>query len=240
MAAILDAIGAVYQKTRAPATQNANAPKPAGDVSRAVTQAKVAGLRPDKHKSGTILRGRALLGIAFRMEAPMARKWTTADDTGFAPTPGSNDAANYGYGRQGVDGSPEAYAPPPGSNDSANYGYGRQGAEALAHVRVTDDFVRVAPPPQQPDDAPLTRYAGADAPAADPQAGENVRQRLNEDWMVDASNIDVAMAGREVVLSGTVATRAQRQRAEDLVREASGVSSVRNHIRVDNLGTNGQ
>ncbi|BCW89303.1 hypothetical protein sos41_24610 [Alphaproteobacteria bacterium SO-S41] len=153
---------------------------------------------------------------------------------GYAPDRGSNDAANHGYGREGAfDTYADAYAPAPGSNDAANYGYGREGLGERKgsglEIRIVDDFAvwAGADPVAVPEDV-IAETQTNDA--------EAVRESLKADWMVDSDNIDVTVADGEAILSGSVATEAQRLRAEDLARETAGVSAVRNAIRVDRRG----
>jgi osmotically-inducible protein OsmY len=55
---------------------------------------------------------------------------------------------------------------------------------------------------------------------------------LTGDIHVDATKIDVKVDRGEVTLSGTVETRAQKQRAEDLAVDVPGVRAVLNHVRV--------
>lgn len=62
---------------------------------------------------------------------------------------------------------------------------------------------------------------------------EDVCERLAYDGHVDASNIDVKVEGSEVVLTGTVRSRAEKRRAEDLVDAIMGVRNVENRIRVE-------
>ena len=50
--------------------------------------------------------------------------------------------------------------------------------------------------------------------------------------MVDASDIEVAVSGREVTLSGTVRSREEKRRAEDIAEAVSGVTHVQNNLRV--------
>jgi hypothetical protein len=52
-----------------------------------------------------------------------------------------------------------------------------------------------------------------------------VNDRLTDDPHIDASEIEVAVANREVTLSGTVS-------AEDLAESVSGVTHVQNNLRV--------
>lgn len=62
---------------------------------------------------------------------------------------------------------------------------------------------------------------------------EDVCDRLTDDDMLDATNINVQIQGNEVVLTGTVDNREQKRRAEDLVESISGVRNVENRIRVE-------
>jgi osmotically-inducible protein OsmY len=65
---------------------------------------------------------------------------------------------------------------------------------------------------------------------------EDVCDRLSEDDYVDATNIQVQIQNNEVTLIGTVETREQKRRAEDLVESISGVRNVENRIRVESSG----
>jgi osmotically-inducible protein OsmY/CBS domain-containing protein len=67
---------------------------------------------------------------------------------------------------------------------------------------------------------------------SDDRVREDVNERLADDPMVDASEIDVTVQNREVTLSGTVRNRHERRRAEDLAESVSGVSHVQNNLRV--------
>ncbi|HYH14914.1 MAG TPA: BON domain-containing protein [Flavisolibacter sp.] len=61
---------------------------------------------------------------------------------------------------------------------------------------------------------------------------EEVCDRLAEDSWLDASDIEVQIQGDEVVLSGSVHSREDKRRAEDLVESVSGVRNVENRIRI--------
>lgn len=67
---------------------------------------------------------------------------------------------------------------------------------------------------------------------SDERIREDVSDRLTDDPGVDASNIEVSVAGGEVTLSGTVTSRNQRRRAEDCTEYVSGVTHIQNNIRV--------
>lgn len=62
---------------------------------------------------------------------------------------------------------------------------------------------------------------------------EDICDRLTDDDMVDASNIRIQMDSDAVILSGTVHSREEKRRAEDLVESISGVRNVENRLRVD-------
>jgi hypothetical protein len=61
---------------------------------------------------------------------------------------------------------------------------------------------------------------------------DDVHHRLTDDADVDATEIEVTVRDREVTLSGTVADRFQKRRAEDVAESVSGVTHVQNNLRV--------
>jgi osmotically-inducible protein OsmY len=67
---------------------------------------------------------------------------------------------------------------------------------------------------------------------SDDRIREDVCDRLTDDPMVDASEIEVSVSGSEVTLAGTVNRRDLRRRAEDLAEAVSGVIHVQNNLRV--------
>jgi osmotically-inducible protein OsmY len=72
---------------------------------------------------------------------------------------------------------------------------------------------------------------------SDDRIREDINDRLTDDPFVDAMEIEVSVSGSEATLTGTVATREQRRRAEDIAERISGVSHVQNNIRVRKEGT---
>ncbi len=62
---------------------------------------------------------------------------------------------------------------------------------------------------------------------------EDVCDRLTDDPMIDARNIEVSVSGTEITLSGTVVSRDQRRRAEAVADGVAGVTHVQNNTRVD-------
>jgi hypothetical protein len=67
---------------------------------------------------------------------------------------------------------------------------------------------------------------------SDDRIREDVNERLTDDPYLDATDIVVAVSGGEVTLSGAVATREDKRRAERLAEDVSGVSDVQNTIRL--------
>ncbi len=66
---------------------------------------------------------------------------------------------------------------------------------------------------------------------SDERIHEDVCERLTEDRFIDASNVEVSVKEGEVTLSGTVASRGLKRRAEDLAELASGVRHVQKSAR---------
>jgi osmotically-inducible protein OsmY len=67
---------------------------------------------------------------------------------------------------------------------------------------------------------------------SDERIREDVNDRLTDDPHIDASDIEVAVSGREVTLTGTVNSRFEKRHAEDLAESVSGVTHVQNNLRV--------
>ncbi len=61
---------------------------------------------------------------------------------------------------------------------------------------------------------------------------EDASDRLMEDSLVDASEIEIWIKDNELILSGTVETRFKKRRAEYLVENVSGINHVQNNLRV--------
>ncbi len=72
---------------------------------------------------------------------------------------------------------------------------------------------------------------------SDERIREDVCDRLSDDSMVDASEVEVSVAKSEVTLTGTVGTREERRRAEDCAERVSGVTHVQNNLRVAGVGS---
>jgi osmotically-inducible protein OsmY len=74
---------------------------------------------------------------------------------------------------------------------------------------------------------------------SDERIAEEIHDRLTDDPRLDAGEIQVDINGGEVTLTGNVASRADRRRAEDIAESVSGVSYVMNNLRVRQPGTTG-
>jgi osmotically-inducible protein OsmY len=61
---------------------------------------------------------------------------------------------------------------------------------------------------------------------------DDAADRLMEDSLVDASDIELRVKDNDLILSGTVNSRFEKHRAEGLVENISGVKEVQNNLRV--------
>ena len=69
---------------------------------------------------------------------------------------------------------------------------------------------------------------------SDERIREDISDRLSDDDMLNASNIEVIVNNCDVTLTGTVDNRWAKRRAEDLAERISGVDNVSNQLRVAN------
>lgn len=67
---------------------------------------------------------------------------------------------------------------------------------------------------------------------SDERIREDVNDRLSDDYYLDASDVEVTVQNSEVTLTGTVSSRNDKRRAEDLAESVSGVTNVENRLRV--------
>jgi hypothetical protein len=68
---------------------------------------------------------------------------------------------------------------------------------------------------------------------SDERLREDVSDRLTEDAIVDATDVEVLVADGEVTLNGAVTSRTAKRRAEDCAEDVTGVKHVQNNLRVD-------
>lgn len=67
---------------------------------------------------------------------------------------------------------------------------------------------------------------------SDDRIREEICDCMTDDAMLDASDVEVAVVQGEVTLTGSVASRDQKRRAEDVAERVSGVRDVTNQLRV--------
>jgi osmotically-inducible protein OsmY len=67
---------------------------------------------------------------------------------------------------------------------------------------------------------------------SDERIKEDVNDRLGDDYFLDASDVEVMVSNTEVTLTGTVNSREDKRRAEDIAESVSGVTNVENRLRV--------
>jgi osmotically-inducible protein OsmY len=67
---------------------------------------------------------------------------------------------------------------------------------------------------------------------SDERIKEDINDRLSDDVFVDASSIDVAVENGDVTLTGSVSTRSEKRRSEDIAEQVSGVKNVENRLRL--------
>jgi osmotically-inducible protein OsmY len=67
---------------------------------------------------------------------------------------------------------------------------------------------------------------------SDQRIEEDVNDRLTDFPYIDASDIEVSVGNRDVILSGYVKSRYEKRLAESIAEDVSGVSNVENRIRI--------
>jgi osmotically-inducible protein OsmY len=163
------------------------------------------------------------------------------DDYGSGSIPGSSYGSSGGYGRS-YGGSNY------GSGRSAGGGYGHSsyGGErhgSSGHRGFMDKAGDEIASWFGDEDAERRREADHRGKGprgyqrSDSRIEEDVNDRLTDDPMLDASEIDVSVSQCEVTLSGTVPSRQAKRRAEDCADAVSGVRHVQNNLRVQESGT---
>src|SRR5690349_3952695 len=67
---------------------------------------------------------------------------------------------------------------------------------------------------------------------SDERIKEDGNDRLSDDYYLDSSDVEVQVTNTEVTLTGTVNSREDKRRAEDIAESVSGVSNVENRLRM--------
>lgn len=68
---------------------------------------------------------------------------------------------------------------------------------------------------------------------SDERIHDDVCDRLTDDPMIDASDVEVKVANGEVTLTGTVDSREEKRRVEDSIEPVSGIGDVQNLLRIE-------
>lgn len=147
---------------------------------------------------------------------------------GVSPNDTPPGGYDYGQDRQGFGGRPEhekrSWFSPDVSDQAFDRLY-RQGLEGQ----------RNGPPLKSGQDERYGEHRGKGPKnfrRTDERIMEDLNERLTEDSRLDASDIEVACTGGEVTLNGTVASKADKRRAEDIADSVGGVGHVQNNLRV--------
>ena len=181
--------------------------------------------------------------------------WTRNQNYGSGGTPNQDwqQSRNTNYGSQyGTSGSYEGrfdrgYGQSYGSGNrgygSQNYGnqnYGSSGQDRDWWDRTKDEVSSWFGDEDAERRRRVDRVQGPhrgkgpkDYQRSEDRIREDVCDRLSDDDYVDASNIQVQIQSNEVILTGSVGSREEKRRAEDVVESISGVRNVENRLRVD-------
>ena len=84
--------------------------------------------------------------------------------------------------------------------------------------------------------APYAGRGPKDYKRSDDRVREEICDCMTDDPLLDASDIVVQVSSGVVTLSGTVSSRDQKRRAEDVAERVSGVNDVTNQLRVSREG----
>jgi|GEM_PF-950071 len=170
---------------------------------------------------------------------------------------GHSGHLNYGYHGQQQSGQDQGHQgayggqyrqPPYQQQYGTHYGQGHQPGQQRQEDQswwdktkneVSSWFGNDHPGQQQRQPSSGQNYPGGhrgrgprDSQRSQDRIREDICDRLTDDDWLDASHVQVQVQGNEVILSGTVETREQKRRAEDLVEAISGVRHVENRLRV--------
>jgi osmotically-inducible protein OsmY len=164
-------------------------------------------------------RGRSVGAGSGSYDGP---SWDTSSGAGsrLASSHGEWHDRDREYGRS------SAY----GSGSGNDRGFLERAGETVASWFGDDD-----------DDGQRGRSYRGHGPAnykrSDERLLEDACEQLTQDHRVDARNIQVTVQNGELTLDGTVTSRDQKRRAEDVVDNLSGVKHVQNNLRVQEGST---
>lgn len=142
---------------------------------------------------------------------------------------GRTRAGEHGYdaNRQSRQGGAEQEYGRAGASRTGHGGYGEYGGRDYGMGQAYGD--------SQSGQETQGRFRGHGPKGyrrSDERITEDLNERLTEDAMLDATHITVEVRDGVATLQGTVESRWMKHRAEDIADACSGVSDVRNEIRV--------
>jgi hypothetical protein len=160
--------------------------------------------------------------------------WNAGGRFGFGPEEGVEDRGSYGYG------SP--YGQGDMNSDRAGRGDWRDSdwtpnRPARGHGTWAGDWADT-----RSNSGMAGNFAGRgpkEYRRSDDRIREEVCDLFTDDPVLDASEVSVKVDGGEITLMGTVTTRDQKRRAEEVAERVSGVRDVINQIRVNRGETTG-
>jgi len=157
---------------------------------------------------------------------------------GAGPTvPGSDRDTGPEYGGHLMR-APRAYSPSYGYTSEADRDEAFRQVAAFERDFVTDETPDRFHPEKHTSKENYRRWYGHRGKGpkgytrSDERIREDISDRLTHDHYVDATNIEIQVDSAECTLSGTVTTRDEKRRAEDIAEHAMGVKHVQNNLRV--------
>lgn len=148
-------------------------------------------------------------------------------DFGYAYGPGLGGGYGYRSGRRGG----QDYGPSSSRGRDQERGWWDRAGDEVSSWFGDDDAERR----REMDARREGRHRGRGPRGytrSDERIREDVSDRLGDDPMLDASDIEVSVSNGEVTLSGHVDSRWAKRRAEDIAEDVSGVTHVQNNLRV--------
>jgi cytoskeletal protein RodZ len=92
------------------------------------------------------------------------------------------------------------------------------------------------PAQQKPDDSTKMPQSDA-APAASGDVQSNIQSAIQKDPTLATANVNVAVSGKTVELTGTVPNKDAKDSAERIAKENAGGMKVKSHLKVASAGS---
>ena len=147
-------------------------------------------------------------------------------NSGYGERRGTTDYTNTNYGNRNQQGSNYGHG-----GDNRDRGWFDRTRDEVSSWFGDDDAERRRDMDKR--SGPHKGKGPKDYRRSEDRIREDVCYRLADDDMVDASDINVEIKDNEVILTGTVSSREEKRRAEDLVESIYGIQNVENRLRVN-------